>query len=49
LSNVLIELKSQGLSARAIAGELNTRSVPTAAGGRWHSQTVLRALRRLAL
>jgi hypothetical protein len=46
---VLIELKSQGLSAREIAGELNAKSVPTVAGGRWHSQTVLRTLRRLEL
>jgi DNA invertase Pin-like site-specific DNA recombinase len=49
LSSVLIELKSQGLSARAIASELNAKSVPTVAGGRWHSQTVLRAFRRLEL
>ena len=49
LSTVLIELSAQDLSARAIASELNTRGVPTAAGGRWHPQTVLRALKRLEL
>jgi hypothetical protein len=47
LSTVLIDLKEQGLSARAMAAQLNATSVPTAAGGRWHSQTVIRALKRL--
>lgn len=36
-----------GLSARAIAAELNARNVETPAGGRWHSETVLRVQRRL--
>jgi DNA invertase Pin-like site-specific DNA recombinase len=49
LSTVLIQLKSQGLSARAIAVELNASSVPTVAGGQWHAQTIIRALRRLEL
>jgi DNA invertase Pin-like site-specific DNA recombinase len=37
-----------GLSARAAAGELNTREVPTPAGGRWHALTVIRVRERLA-
>jgi DNA invertase Pin-like site-specific DNA recombinase len=38
-----------GKSARAIAEILNSRAVPTPAGGAWHSVTVLRVQRRLGL
>jgi DNA invertase Pin-like site-specific DNA recombinase len=47
LSPILVELKGKGLSARQIATELAARSVPTANGGKWHAQTVLRTMRRL--
>jgi DNA invertase Pin-like site-specific DNA recombinase len=47
LAPILVELKGIGLSARQIAVELAARSVPTANGGKWHAQTVLRAMRRL--
>jgi DNA invertase Pin-like site-specific DNA recombinase len=47
LASTLSELKERGLSARQIAAELAARSVPTAKGGKWHAQTVLRAMRRL--
>jgi DNA invertase Pin-like site-specific DNA recombinase len=40
--------KLSGLSARAIAAELNTRGVATPSGARWHTETVLRVQRRLA-
>jgi DNA invertase Pin-like site-specific DNA recombinase len=36
-----------GLSARAIAAELNRRGVPTPNGGPWHSTTVIRVRIRL--
>ena len=37
-----------GLSARAIAGELNARGIATPSGGKWHAETVIRVQRRLA-
>jgi DNA invertase Pin-like site-specific DNA recombinase len=36
-----------GKSARAIAGILNERAIPTPAGGAWHNVTVLRVMKRL--
>jgi len=39
------ELRSAGLSIRAVAGELNRRGVP-ARGKRWHPTTVARVLAR---
>src|SRR5450759_1595575 len=38
-----------GKSARAIAGILNERAIPTPAGGAWHSVTVIRVQKRLGL
>jgi DNA invertase Pin-like site-specific DNA recombinase len=46
LRPILAEL--YGLSARAIAAELNKRNAPTLNGGPWHSMTVIRVRRRLA-
>jgi DNA invertase Pin-like site-specific DNA recombinase len=37
----------QGMSARSIAAELNTRKVPTSNGGPWYAITVIRVQRRL--
>jgi DNA invertase Pin-like site-specific DNA recombinase len=48
IAPILMELKEKGLSARRIAAELTARGVPTATGGKWYAQTVLRAIRRLA-
>jgi DNA invertase Pin-like site-specific DNA recombinase len=45
LRPILAELN--GLSARAIAAELNKRNAPTPNGGPWHSMTVIRVQRRL--
>jgi DNA invertase Pin-like site-specific DNA recombinase len=45
LRPVLEELS--GLSARAIAAELNAREVATPSGGKWHAETVIRVQRRL--
>jgi DNA invertase Pin-like site-specific DNA recombinase len=36
-----------GMSARAIADELNRRKVPTLRGGPWHAMAVIRVQRRL--
>jgi len=42
------ELQAEGATTvRAITEALNQRQVPTAAGRRWHVQTVHRLLRRL--
>ena len=49
LRPVLAELESKGMSANAIATELNARKVPTPRGGVWHAQSVIRMQRRLAL
>jgi DNA invertase Pin-like site-specific DNA recombinase len=45
LRPLLAELS--GLSATAIAAELNKRKVATPSGGRWHAETVIRVQRRL--
>jgi hypothetical protein len=37
------------VSHRGLANELNRRGIPTALGGRWHRNTVLRMVRRLDL
>ena len=47
LAPVLRELQGAGMSARGIAAELNRRGVATPAGGRWHAQTVIRAIKRV--
>jgi DNA invertase Pin-like site-specific DNA recombinase len=47
IAPILFELKRKGLSARGIATELMARGVPTVKGGKWHPQTVLRAMRRI--
>ena len=45
LRPILSELA--GMTARAIARELNEREVPTPGGGPWHATTVIRVQRRL--
>jgi DNA invertase Pin-like site-specific DNA recombinase len=45
LRPILAEL--EGLSATAIAAELNRRSVPTPNGAAWHAGSVIRVQRRL--
>ena len=39
--------KLAGMTARAMARELDERKVPTPSGGPWHAITVLRVQRRL--
>ena len=48
LAPLLADMKLRGLSSRAIAAELTTLGVATPSGGRWHPQTVMRALSRAA-
>jgi DNA invertase Pin-like site-specific DNA recombinase len=47
LRPIFVELS--GKSARAIAEILNSRAVPTPAGGAWHSVTVIRVQKRLGM
>lgn len=49
IRDVLAELSKAGMSTRQIAAELTTRGVATPRGGRWHPQTVIRVMERLAL
>jgi hypothetical protein len=46
LRPILVELA--GMSANAIAAELNRRNVPTPTGRPWSAVTVIRVQRRLA-
>jgi DNA invertase Pin-like site-specific DNA recombinase len=48
LAPVLVELKSAGMSARQMAAELAARGIATPSGGRWHAQSVLRMMERVA-
>jgi DNA invertase Pin-like site-specific DNA recombinase len=47
LAPMLLELRRGGMSARQIAAELTARQVPTMNRGKWHAQTVLRAIDRI--
>ena len=44
---LLILAELNGMSARAIAAQLNVRNVPTPNGGAWYAVTVIRVQRRL--
>jgi DNA invertase Pin-like site-specific DNA recombinase len=45
---ILTELVRSGMSSRRIAAELTRRGIATPRGGRWHPQTVIRAMERVA-
>jgi DNA invertase Pin-like site-specific DNA recombinase len=47
LRPLLTEMEAAEMSARAMATELNRRSIPTPTGGRWHAMQVLRVRERL--
>jgi len=47
LGQTIHKLRKAGLSARAIARELNAREIPTALGGKWHTTSIYRLLVRL--
>jgi DNA invertase Pin-like site-specific DNA recombinase len=42
----ICELRERGLSFRAIARELERRGIATPKGGRWHSESIARLLRK---
>jgi hypothetical protein len=48
LAPILAELRGAGLSARRMAAELAARGIATPSGGRWHVQSVLRMMERVA-
>jgi hypothetical protein len=46
LRSTILEVRTAGfVSGKAIAGELNARALPTAAGSKWHPTTVTRLLK----
>jgi DNA invertase Pin-like site-specific DNA recombinase len=47
LAPMLLEMKRGGMSARQMAAELTARHIPAMNGGKWHAQTVLRAMERI--
>ena len=47
IAGELAALKSKGLSMRRMVADLNERSVPSPAGGKWHLANLHRALLRL--
>jgi Recombinase len=50
LVSILRELMAAGIISRpALARELSRRGIPTAHGGKWHTNTVTRMLKRLGL
>jgi hypothetical protein len=50
LVQIIRELREAGIISRpALAQELNRRGIPTAHGGKWHTTTVVRMLKRLGL
>jgi hypothetical protein len=50
LASIIHEIMAAGfLSRLTLAAELNRRGIPTAQGGRWHDNTVVRMLSRLGL
>jgi hypothetical protein len=50
LVQIIRKLKAAGIISRpALAHELNRRGIPTAHGGKWHTNTAVRTLKRLGL
>mgnify|MGYP000168009910 CR=1 FL=1 len=47
VAGIIIPLRDQGMSLRAIAESLNTSGVTTARGGRWQASQVKRTIERL--
>jgi DNA invertase Pin-like site-specific DNA recombinase len=48
VAGIILPLRSQGASLRAIAEALNVSGVPTARGGQWQASQVQRTIQRLA-
>ena len=50
LVQIIREFRAAGIISRpALAHELNRRGIPTAQAGKWHTNTVVRMLKRLGL
>jgi DNA invertase Pin-like site-specific DNA recombinase len=49
IKSVLAELSAAGMSSREVAAELQVRGIKPARGGRWHPQTVIRAMARVGI
>ena len=50
LASTIRQIMAAGfVSQRELAGELNRRGIPTALGGSWHRNTVVRVLSRVGL
>jgi DNA invertase Pin-like site-specific DNA recombinase len=47
LAPIIAKCVAKGMSARAVARELETRKESTPKGGAWHAATVLRIMKRL--
>lgn len=47
LAPIIAECVAKGMSARAVARELEARKESTPKGGAWHAATVLRIMKRL--
>jgi len=47
IKGILTELAGSGRTTRQMAAELTARGIPTALGGRWHPQTVIRVMGRV--
>lgn len=49
VAGIILPLRSQGASLRAIAEALNVSGVPTARGGQWQASQVQRTIKRLGV
>jgi len=49
LEPTLTAFQAAGLSANRMAAEMNARALPTPLGGRWHAQTVIRAMKHAGM
>ncbi len=47
IKGLVVELAGSGMTTREIAQELTARGIATPLGGRWHPQTVRRAMERI--
>jgi DNA invertase Pin-like site-specific DNA recombinase len=49
LEPTLTAFQAAGLSANRMAAEMNARALPTPLGGRWHAETVIRAMKHAGM
>jgi hypothetical protein len=48
LASLILPLRKQGITLKAISDEMNKRSIPTARGGAWTATTVKRLIDRIS-